>query len=120
MENQEYWRAIQEKICPRCIDADAQGNCRLPDGEECTLKAFLPQVVMAVANVKSSSMDAYVNALRRHVCILCDHQTTEMKCRKRSDLECSLDRYYPLVAEMIEVVRDEVARTEPRQAPVQS
>jgi hypothetical protein len=112
MELQQYWQVIQQRICPRCLDGDGKGNCRLPEGEECTLKSFFPQIVMTIANVKSASIDTYVNALRRHVCILCDHQAADMSCRKRSDLECALDRYYPLVVEIIEAVRAEMERAE--------
>ena len=112
MELQQYWDVIQSKICPRCVDGDGEGNCRLPVDEECALKSFLPQIVMTVANVKSDSIDAYVAALRRHVCILCEHQQANMACKKRNDLECALDRYYPLVVEIIETIRAEMKRTE--------
>ena len=112
MELEQYWKVIQEKICPRCLDGDGAGNCRLPVGEECALKSFLPQIVMTVANTKSASMDAYVAALRRHICILCDHQQADMSCRKRTDLECALDRYFPLVVEIVETVRAEMERAE--------
>jgi hypothetical protein len=105
MDLQQYWQVIQEKICHRCIDGDGEGNCRLPIGEECALKSFLPQIVMTIANVKSGSIDTYVNVLRRNVCILCDHQSPGMICKKRNDLECALDRYYPLVVEIVETVR---------------
>lgn len=108
MELQQYWQAIQKNICPRCLDGDGDGNCRLPVGEECALKSFLPQIVLTVANVKSDSIEAYVDALRRHVCILCDHQKSDMTCAKRSDLECALDRYFPILVEIIETVRSEM------------
>ncbi|HEV8539395.1 MAG TPA: hypothetical protein VGR15_10810 [Bacteroidota bacterium] len=113
MELQQYWQAIQQKICPRCLDGDGEGNCRLPVGEECALKSFLPQMVVTIANVKSTSIESYIAALRRHVCILCDHQQADMACMKRNNLECALDRYYPLVIEIIETVRAEMERAEP-------
>lgn len=112
MELQQYWQAIQEKICHRCLDGDPDGVCRLPAGEECTLKSFLPQMVVTIANVQSTSMDAYVSALRRHVCILCDHQRADMACRKRDDLECALDRYYPLIVDIVETVRETMESNE--------
>lgn len=112
MELQVYWEAIQENVCPRCLDGDGKGNCRLPVDQECMLKSFLPQIVMTISNVKSDSMDAYIAALRRHVCILCDHQTSDLKCKKREDLECALDRYFPVLVEIIETVRTEMRHTE--------
>jgi hypothetical protein len=113
MDMQRYWEVVQEKICPRCLDGDGQGNCRLPAGEDCALKSFLPQIVMTVANTHADSIDAYVNALRRNICILCDHQRADMSCAKRNDLECSLDRYFPLVVQIIETVREEMQKGAP-------
>lgn len=111
MELQRYWQVIQKKVCPRCLDGDGHGACRLPVGEECALKSFLPQVVMTVADIKSNSIETHIDALRRQVCTLCEHQSPDMVCSKRSHLECALDRYYPLVVEIIELVRDEMAST---------
>src|SRR5262249_28972176 len=110
MEMYQYWELIQQKICPRCLDGDGRGNCRLPSGEDCALKSFLPQIVMTVAQTQSTSMDTYVNVLRRNVCVLCDHQQANMACRKREDLECALDRYFPLVIQVIDTVREEMQK----------
>jgi hypothetical protein len=105
MEIDQYWQEIQRKICPRCLDGDGHGECRLPVGDECALKSFLPQIVITVANARSESIEGYVNLLRRNVCILCDHQNPDMTCKRRNDLECAIDRYYPLVIQIIETVR---------------
>jgi len=105
MELEQYWRAIQERVCTSCFDADGSGNCQLPLDEECALKLFLPEIVQTIANVKSDSMEAYINVLRRHVCILCDRQLPDMSCEKRDELKCALDRYYPKIVEAIKSVR---------------
>lgn len=106
MEVEQYWQAISLKICPRCIDGDGKGNCRLPAGEACSVKAFLPQIISAVDKVHSTSMETYISALRSYVCSFCEHQSLEdMNCKKRNHLECALDRYYPLVVETIESVK---------------
>ncbi len=118
MELEQYWQVIQAKICRRCLDGDGTGECRLPIGEECALKSFLPQIIITVANTKTNSIDAVVSALRRHVCILCDHQSADMVCRKRDDLECALDRYFPLVVEIIETVRAEMETAEGNRATI--
>ena len=112
MDLHEYWKAIQEKICPACADGDGKGDCRLPAGEECALKSLLPQIDMTVANVHSSSYEAYVSALRRNVCILCEHQRIDLSCKKRDHLECALDKYYPEVVEIIKTVRAVMESTE--------
>lgn len=105
MELDQYWQEMQNRICTKCVDGDGKGNCRLPAGDDCALKSFLPQLVMTIANVKSDSIDTYIGSLRRNVCILCEHQAADMTCRKRHDLECALDRYYPFVVEIVETVR---------------
>ena len=110
METHEYWRVIQQKICPRCLDGDGTGDRRLPVGEECALKSFLPQIITTVAKTESDSIDAYIAALRRHICIFCDHQQIDLSCSKRDHLECALDRYFPLVVEIVETVKAEMKR----------
>ena len=106
MEVEQYWQAIQGKICPRCLDGDGKGNCRLPAGEECAVQSFLPQIITAIKNVHSTSMGVYISALRGYVCSFCEHQSTDdLNCKKRNHLECALDRYYPLVVETIESVK---------------
>ncbi len=113
MELDQYWQVIQEKICPRCLDGDGHGECRLPVGEECALKSFLPQIVITIANAKSDSIEGYVNLLRRNVCILCEHQNADMSCKRRNDLECAIDRYYPLVLQIVETVRAQMESAAP-------
>ena len=100
-----YWELLQARICHRCLDGDGKGNCRLPAGEECALKVFLPEIVGTITRMKSGSYHAYVNALRNQVCAHCDGQREDGTCSKRETLECALDRYYPLVIEVIESVR---------------
>jgi hypothetical protein len=109
MEN--YWDALQERICRKCIDGDGRGNCRLPVDEVCSVKKFLPQIVATIVNVKSDSYDAYVHALRRNVCILCDWQREDGTCGRRTNLECALDRYFPLVIQVVESMNAELQAT---------
>ena len=104
MDLQQCWEMLEQKICPRCIDGDGRGACRLPAGTMCALKSYLPEIVASVATVKSDSIGSYIRALRNDVCTLCNHQAEDETCTKRTDLECALDRYYPLVVEIIETV----------------
>lgn len=106
MEN--YWEVLQQRICRKCIDGDGRGNCRLPADEVCSVKKFLPEIVATIVNVKSNSYEAYVNSLRRNVCILCDYQREDGTCGRRNQLECALDRYFPLVIEVVESMKAEL------------
>ena len=104
MELQQYWHAVREKVCVKCIDSDGYGNCRLSGIDECGLKLHFPRIVETVLSVKSNSMDIYIEALRKNVCAACIHQSPEGKCMVRANLDCGLDRYFPLVVEAIEEV----------------
>lgn len=100
-----YWDAMRQKVCRKCIDGDRRGGCRLPAGDECSLEKFFPQIVSTVSSMRTDSFDAYVDALRKNVCEHCEHQLSGAKCPKRDALECALDRYYPVVIDVIETVK---------------
>src|SRR5208283_2180397 len=97
MELQQCWERIQERVCHKCIDGDGCGNCRLPEGRECALHKFLPLVVNAVQRVRSEDVLDYVAELRAIVCAQCQYEQPGGHCPVRNELECALDRYFPLV-----------------------
>ena len=100
-----YWQAVQQRICTKCIDGDAHGNCRLTGEESCGLKAHFPRIVETIHSVKSDKMEPYIDALRQNVCANCKHQPPNGKCMVRANVDCGLDRYFPLVVEAIEAVQ---------------
>jgi hypothetical protein len=100
----EYWIAVQRKVCLKCIDGDGHGDCRLGTVEECALKAYFPKIVETVLAVRSSNIEPYVQGLRHNVCGDCRHQSTDGTCMLRNQVDCALDRYFPMVAEAIEEV----------------
>ena len=108
-----YWEEIQVRICRKCIDGDGTGACRLPAGVDCPIRMFLPEIVTTVVNVKSDSYDAYIHSLRRNVCILCNSQKADGSCAQRVQLECALDRYFPLIIKIVEEIKEQA-----RQFPV--
>jgi hypothetical protein len=93
----EYWNAVQQKVCLKCIDGDGHGDCRLGTVEECALKANFPKIVETVLAVRSPDIEPYV-------CGDCRHQSSDGNCMLRNDIDCALDRYFPMVAEAIEEV----------------
>ncbi|MBI5474090.1 MAG: hypothetical protein HY961_17280 [Ignavibacteriae bacterium] len=98
----EYWQAIQERVCAKCLEGDGKGNCRLaPDGY-CALKTNFHKVVEVVNSVYSHSIVPYEEALRKHVCDNCRFQSLSGACAMRTEVECALDRYFPLIVEVIE------------------
>lgn len=101
---ENYWQAVQQRVCAKCVDGDRFGNCLLSGGETCGLKTYFSQIVEAVLSVQSDKLDIYVAALRKNVCSGCRHQSSDGTCSLRRSLDCGLDRYFPLVIEAIEEV----------------
>lgn len=69
------------------------------------LETHFSPVLEMLAELKSHSMEPYVNALRTTVCLRCEHASSDGSCRKRDHLECALDRYYPLVIEKVQSMK---------------
>jgi hypothetical protein len=102
-----YWEYMRAKVCRKCIDGDGKGNCRLSVNESCSLKTFFPEIISVVTRSQAETYEECVQSLRETICIQCQHQRDDRTCEKRAMLECALDRYYPLVIEIIETVQRE-------------
>ncbi len=96
------WEHLQNRVCRKCIDGDTRGGCRLPVDELCRLKEDFAEIVETVASVHSDALQDYVHALRSNICRTCEDQYADGTCWKRDALECALDRYFPIVVEIIE------------------
>ncbi|MBI3587451.1 MAG: hypothetical protein HY088_10010 [Ignavibacteriales bacterium] len=103
-----YWEAVQKRICAKCIDGSGNGNCRLSGYEGCGLTLHFPKVVETILSVNSDKLESYIQALRLNVCSSCKHQSPDGTCLLRDNLDCGLDRYFPMVIEAIEEVRPRV------------
>jgi hypothetical protein len=101
----QYWDAMRQKVCRKCLDGDGKGGCRLPIDDSCGLDIFLPEIVQTVSSIRSGSYQDYIDALRTNVCAHCQHQYAGGICKKRDTLECALDRYYPIVIDVIETLK---------------
>lgn len=107
MELKQYWTAIQTKVCSKCIDGDGNGNCRLPSFIKCPLRLHLPLLVGVVERTNSANMEDYTRELRAIVCADCEYQGVNGYCALRTEVECALNRYFPLVIEAIEGIEGE-------------
>jgi hypothetical protein len=99
------WNAMQNRICPKCIDGNRKGDCLLSAGEICPLKESFSEIITTVQSVEGNRYEDYVAALRANVCSACRHQEANGVCLKRNHLECALDRYFPLVIDVIDAAR---------------
>jgi hypothetical protein len=99
---EEYWQALQARICSKCLDGDGEGNCRIDDDGFCAMKAYFPKILEVVNSVYSHSIVPYEEQLRKVVCGACKNQSKLGDCFAREQVECALDRYFPLIVEVIE------------------
>lgn len=99
----EYEEAIRTRVCAHCIDRTGRGICGTQQWNDCALNRYLPEIVRIVNTVKSDSLDEYVLRLRSVICVTCK-ENDQGVCRLRNELDCALDRYYPLIVQTIEEV----------------
>ncbi len=98
----EIWQALQERVCVKCLDGNGLGDCRIAQDGFCALKAYLPAIIDVVDSVQSSSILPYEEQLRLKVCSRCKNQSSNGECTLRRYVDCALDRYFPLIVEVIE------------------
>jgi len=100
-----FWESVRMTVCRKCIDGDNNGNCRLPGNEHCILETHFSPLLEILSEIKSHSMEPYVNALRTNICSRCEYRSPDGSCQRREKLECALDRYYPLVIEKVQSMK---------------
>lgn len=106
-EMTNYWETVQADICANCIDRNGEGKCGLTGDVECGLKLHFSSVVDSVLSVQSEELGPYVAALRQKVCASCESQSNDGVCHLRTNIDCGLDRYLPMIIESIEKFRPE-------------
>ena len=100
----ELWEEVALSVCRICVD-NARGGCHLMESDRCALKTYFAEVTAAIDSVHDDKLAPYVIALRERVCSVCKHLMPQGRCAVRDNVDCALDRYYPLVIESIEQAR---------------
>jgi hypothetical protein len=98
----QYWQALQARVCAKCVDGDGEGGCRLSRDMECAMKKYFPEILSIINTTYSSSIMPYQEQLRNKVCGACIHQSPSGTCSLREGVDCALDRYFPLIVQVIE------------------
>ena len=99
----KYLEAIKEKVCTHCIDAGQDGDCRISTSRDCTIETNYNRIVKSILATKSNRYEDYVAGLRENVCENCSYGEPD-QCDDRNQVECPLDRYYPMIVDAIEEV----------------
>ena len=81
MDIEKIRRAVHNKVCERCIELGADGNCTLTGDRRCGVELYLEQVVEVVRSVKSNKVEDYVRVLREKVCSHCKNQRHDGTCQ---------------------------------------
>lgn len=105
---ERYMGAVKYKVCSTCIDSDGRGACRLNGEKPCALTLYFPKTIETILSVQSNKLEEYVRALRSNVCAACKHQSPNGTCLIRQHIDCGLDRYFPMIIEIVEDVRVEL------------
>ncbi len=103
--DERYLQAIRERVCMKCIDRTTSGLCVASTYDACAINRYLPEIIDIVLALPDAGNEVYVAKLRETVCAVCQHQSPDGRCDMRDDVECALDRYFPLVIEAIQDVK---------------
>jgi len=104
--DEKYLQEIRQRVCSKCIDRTASGLCTASTFEACAINRYLPEIIDIVLSGPPAEYDEYVSRLRSKVCSACGRQSPDGRCDLRDDVECALDRYFPVI---IEAIRDAAA-----------
>jgi nucleotide-binding universal stress UspA family protein len=100
-----YLQEIRQRVCAKCIDRTASGLCVTSTYDSCAINRYLPEIIDIVLTTPGDNLADYLAELRQRVCSVCGHQSPDGYCDMREDVECALDRYFPLVVEAIQEVK---------------
>ncbi|MBS1902943.1 MAG: hypothetical protein JSS75_04500 [Bacteroidetes bacterium] len=92
---------MRERVCLHCIDSDQYGNCRIGGNKECTIASNFETIVNIIQQTNSERLEDYVGAVRRNICRECEYGSIA-NCNERDTVECQLDRYLPLVIDVVD------------------
>jgi nucleotide-binding universal stress UspA family protein len=103
--DERYLQAIRQKVCTKCIDRTSSGLCAASTYEACAINRYLPEIIEIVLTTPGTGTEAGIARLRETICSVCHHQSPDGRCDLRDDVECALDRYFPLIVEAIQEVK---------------
>jgi len=98
-----YRDAIRRRVCAPCLDGHGDGTCGL-SGRACALDLHLPRILEAILAVRSTRMDEFVAAIEAQVCTACQMHGPGPECALRTEGDCALATYLPLVVDAVEEV----------------
>jgi len=92
---------VRNRVCMVCTEKTNEAICGMDDPNHCSLFRLFPRVVEAILATDSDRLEAYVEAIREHVCSVCIEQRLDGNCELRGEA-CPLDAYLPAIVDAIE------------------
>jgi len=99
----DYMDRIRSRVCAVCLDSRDDKTCSLTK-RTCAIEGHLPRLVAALSLIASPHIEEYEAAIRAEVCPGCAEQDAQGHCSLRSDGDCALQAYLPLVLDAVEEV----------------
>jgi hypothetical protein len=93
----EYLDEIREQVCSRCIERPPGGPPCAPLGKQCGVEMHLSALVEAIHEVKSGSIEPYLNNNRGRICEHCTMHKTSL-------CPCPMDDLAVLIVQAVETV----------------
>jgi len=99
----KYLKAIKQNVCTICVDSNERGGCTLTNKENCAVELYLPQIVEIVHKSEGKYYQEMHKELIDTICAHCRNDENG-NCYLREDANCSLDRYFTSIVDVIQKV----------------
>jgi len=100
----KYLKAIKTHVCSICCDSDEKGRCELTTEEVCAIELYIDDIVEIIHSNKDENFDTIYALLKEKVCKNCKTRTKDGYCYLKESANCSLERYFYLIIEIVNKV----------------
>lgn len=97
----KYRVALKQHVCTICCDSNEKGRCTLNDKEVCAVELYTDEIVEVVHQNADKTYDEIRQALRDSICAKCKTRNKNGYCYLKEDANCSLDRYFSVIIDII-------------------
>lgn len=111
VELREYLDEIRKEVCSHCVERPQEGPPCYPYGKVCGVELHLPQLIEAIRDIRSDSIQPYLDHDREVVCEQCAFHGA-------SCCPCPMDELIYLLVNAVETVDARRAEQEPMLAHV--
>lgn len=99
-----YRTALKKHVCTICCDSDQKGRCTLNDEEVCAIELYTDEIVDIIHENNDKPYEEIQNVLREKICAKCKTRSQDGHCYLKEDANCSLDRYFYLIIDIVNKV----------------